>query len=311
MKNLTKYTLFIFVCTISLTSTNRVAYAQQVDSLPEGNIRWAEQEKQHLRRLLDIRFKNEGINEQTPNISDELLSKYPDYTLKVIKPYQQDGIPRVRWSANMIARQIGIKASIGTKIRKDAVLQLVKACFDPDSLVWQNAAKWLLEFHEADFTIEAQQILGDHLIKEPVRDQVILVVGITNLGGMDRWLRQKSGKHFNALLALARLGDDEAAVEAVERIDKVENIDLRVRKYLHQLGYTRHRIALEYIASYLDSNEGEITKAQSGDYSAPSYKNVALDVIAKHFPESLIKKNDSRRYSKGDFDKARLWLNQR
>lgn len=311
MKNLTKYTLFIFVCTISLTSTNRVAYAQQVDSLPDENIRLAEQEKQQLSRLLDIRFKNEGINEQTPNISDELLSKYPDYTLKVIKPYQQDGIPRVRWSANMIARQIGIKASIGTKIRKDAVLQLVKACFDPDSLVWQNAAKWLLEFHEADFTKESQKFLGDNLIIEPVRDQVILVVGIANLGVMDRWLRQKSGKHFNALLALARMGDDEAADDSVARIDKVKNIDLRIRKYLHLLGFTRHRIALEYIASYLDSNEGEITKAQSGDYSAPSYKNIALDIIVKYFPECSIKVVDGRRYSKDDFDKASIWLNQR
>ena len=290
----------------SLPSTN--VFAQEPDPVAEEMERWRQEQKRHLARLFEIEFKREG----SPRISDELLAEHPGDTLEVLVPYQQDSSSSIRSLVYAFVRRTGL-SSRDIKIRREVVLRLVNGCGDPDSLVWQHAARWLLLFDESDFTRETRDVLLGIVVREPIRQEVVRVVGVANMPEMLTWLERHSDKSWSALLARARIGDEKAAREVVERAEAraAKNPAARKDEYFDDLAFTRHELALEYIARFLDSNEGEKTREETGDYGASPYKQVALDVLAKHFRDCPVKKRPWRNYTDAEFAQAHEWVRRR
>ncbi len=296
----------VWIIVLALGYVCPVSLGAQGDPVAEEMESWREQRKRHLSRLLDLGWELADRGRARPRIPDSLLTDYPEDALDVLEKYRVDDAARRRLEAYRYIYMVG-RSSRDSAVRKRVVSRLVDGC--RDSVGWQGNAQWLLEFRKHEFTPEARTMLREFVVKEPIRDDVLLVLGVARMDEMDNWLRKISDRHFNAVLALARLGDDDAARRAVAHVDKIENVGVRVGRWLDKLGYTRHPIALEYIASYLDNEEGEITLAQSGDYYRAPFNKTALDVIAKHFPDCPVKRQDFvGRYSDEDFTRVRDWL---
>jgi hypothetical protein len=280
--------------------------------------RWTQEEKQHLLRLFEITFDRIRAGESPPYSSDgDLTTKHPGYALDLLEGYQSDQSFRVRRAAYRYAYQIG-RSTGDSAIRKRVVLQLAKAVRDAEPAGGPIEARWLLSFRKHEFTSEACDMLRAAAVKEPIRQDVLLVLGVAGMNEMDSWLKKISENYFNAVLALARLGDDEAARQAVERANKViaerdKDRGSWTRIYLKKLGYTRHRIALKYIAGYLnlDSDEGKVTLREGGDYALPSYACEALDALGKYYAGFPIKDRKTFHCSNEELATAREWVKKR
>ena len=236
------------------------------------------------------------------------MLRYPEFSLKALARYKNDENAWVRFYANGLVSLVASDRGPGDSIRKIAVRHLVEACFDAEGLVWTHAAEKLLGFQEQDFTLEALEILADGVVQEPVREEVILVAGVANVVVLEKWLATKAPKNLNAALALARMGDDDAARQAVAQVDGKKDENLRVHAFLQKLAYTRHPIALEYIAGYLDREDGE---RRGNDYHFPPYREYALTAIAMHFPDCPVRRDKGRRRKESpsaDFEAVKKWV---
>ncbi len=293
----------------TLLATTVAGVAQDPDPAAQEMQRWAEEEKRHVAQLLQIIFEQKRTRANVIRIADDLLCKHPEFTLRTLERSQSDTSERVRVEAYAYAWRVGIALPGRPFIRRTAVEQLAKACLDPHALVWQSAARWLLDFNQSDFTPEARGSLHEIFNLHPVRREVLLVFGVAGMTEMMSWMEKISDKHFNAVLARARLGDDDAAREAVRRIDRLENINRRIYGAVKRLGYTHHPIVLEYIASYLDRDDGGITLKQGGDYGRPSIQQAALEAIAANFPNCPVKKSKlPSKYDRSDYEMVKQWV---
>lgn len=280
---------------------------QEPDAYQKEMDRWDAEEKRHIAQLFKIKFDQHRAGEPSIIIEKNLLLKHPGYTLELLDSHSKDPNKRIRYACAAHAWQIGVAHRPVTPIRKEVVRQLVDKCFDLEGSVWQPAARWLLDFDEQDFTSDVVKTLGDNVIKDPIRDDVLLVVGVANLFILENWLKSIEDKHFFAVLALARLGDDDAARHAVAYVKQKGTRPGMLNPLLGRLAYTRHPLVLDYLEVYLNRDDGGITRKESGDYSRPPYSKVTLEALAKHWPNFPVKKNNPYKYTDADLQAAREW----
>lgn len=276
-------------------------------------------------RMSDM-FRKRQEREPVDSIPGKVLAEQPKRALDLLAPYEQHDSARIRWVAYAHYWSLGV-SSADPGIRQQVTSRLVDACNDPASLVWQYASRRLLSFEEADFTDASKAALHRLLRDDRLRRKdIIWVVGVADMREELPTLKSllvdeskymtslHSGKWYGgtswpARLARARMGSQEDVRRAIELVKLEKDPIIRVGKLLRALAYTRQPVALEYIATFLDS-DGRFPPLKKNDPGI-LYAQYAMDALARYVPSFPAKTDNIGAHTQADIIRAREWMKSR
>lgn len=319
MKNL----WFLGFVAVSL-SASIVVPAQEPDALAQETERWAQEQRRHLARLLEIQFERIRTEGTWVSIPDAMLAEDPEFTLRMLSAYEDDESSRVRTQSVWQARRLALLSR--GPFRQEAVSRLVRALQDPDVTVWRTAARHLKSFQRSDFTDESKAIIHRLLSDDHRRLDIIWVVGAAGMREELPRLKSllvdeskymtgfQSGKwwasvSWAARLARARMGVQEDVQRAIELVELEQDPTTRVTRLLRHLAYTRQPAAFESIAKYLESEE-RLPPLKSND-PGTSFVQYAMDVLAENLPGFPAKRHNIGAHTGAEIVRAREWINKR
>lgn len=203
--------------------------------------------------------------------------------------------------------------------KQQNIVELLSECVQVENDFLRNQLlKWLQDFQESDFNERSTAILEN--IKWPKGDSssVIRLTGIAQLksrltelkelvrnesadAGTDMWYETNE---WAALLALARMGDEESLHIVLDRVRKETDIVVRATVLLKDLAYTKQSTAFDTLKIYLNSEERlPATKETVPGVLEACYAAALFSKYLKDFP---IKETD---FSEAQVLKARVWVN--
>jgi hypothetical protein len=250
---------------------------------------------------------------KSPNLPTEIYKpENAKAILAALPTYAKDTLVVVRSKAALIARVVGTKSTISA-LRQQAITQIIQAANDKSTGNVGAAFNYLTEFKKADFTkthkdslvalfkrnppyIETlAKLVGFIEIKELQNDLFALSQNST-LGRKERW---------SAMLALARMNDEQAAADVINRVKRMPVTDAVVYEIFPDLIYTRRPEAMAILVEALksdakncnsanaDSNERIPCAYRVMEMLAPVIKGYPLkqdasgDIDTNHYPAAL------------------------
>lgn len=190
-------------------------------------------------------------------------------TLILLGRYLGDTVPAIREKASEVIFLLSSRTS-SERLRHRAVAMLVSACGDPEVENAGLALNLLTRFHRNDFTPSAKDSLAvlARSEREP-RDQFIRLAGFLQLRDLTplirKWTRAGTPTpvRWASFLALARLGDAEAAADILKRVARLPVNDDVVYRVFPDLLYTRHPQLVAYTVNALLSDEKNCLSADA------------------------------------------------
>lgn len=239
--------------------------------------------------------------------------------LNLLPLYLKDSTALVRGCAASLSRLIGVQSKTAAQ-RSKAVQQLVAAAKDKDSGNAGAALMFLSEFRKSDFSLVDQDTLFNMLKrKAPHLNLLIRLMGYleiqssknelfnlsqtSSLSRRDRWA---------ALLALARLGDQQAIDNMMARVRKMPVTDAVVYEVFPDLIYTRTHEATDYMieALYSDSKNCESANSESSQRIPCAYR--VMEMLAPVIETYPLKLSESGDIDSNDYPMAletvRAWF---
>jgi hypothetical protein len=240
--------------------------------------------------------------------------KYPNIPAEVNKPesattllnalpvYLKDTAVVVRAKAAAIARTVGTKSNVSA-IRTKAVQQLVDATRDNDSGNTGAALMYLTEFRKADFT-KANKDSLHHLLKRRSAhiDLVMKLIGYLEMHETAGELRDLSRdasmgrkERWTAMLALARMGDERAAEDILNRVKRMPVTDEVTYQIFPDLVYTRSQQIVAHLVEALNSDAKNCLSAngESEEKIPCAYRVMEmLAPVVEHYPLKLDESGD-------------------
>lgn len=194
--------------------------------------------------------------------------------LKSLGVYATDTMPVVRARATGLVRTIGLQSKVAT-VRTQAVQQLVAAAKDRDTGNSGVVLNYLTGFRKNDFSAASKDSLYAYFQRKSGNmNTLIRLLGYLNVqkaknelfalsqdgaaGRKDRWA---------ALLALSRMGDEQAINDVMNRVKRMPVSDALVYEVFPDLVYTRRREAFNYLLETLNS---DAKNCKSADPERPS-----------------------------------------
>ncbi|MFM7853903.1 MAG: hypothetical protein ACKO96_18765 [Flammeovirgaceae bacterium] len=257
--------------------------------------------------------------------------KHPNVPLDLTKPenatatlnrlpnFLNDSVVIVRGRAAGISRLIGTQSKI-TANRAKAVQQLVIAAKDKDSGNAGAALTFLSEFKKTDFsTVDKDTLFVLFKRKSAHLNILIRLMGyleiqssksdLFNLSQNSSFARKE---RWAALLALARMNDEQAAADIIARVKRMPVTDAVVYEVFPDLVYTRRREATEYLIESLnsDSKNCESANSESAERVPCAYR--AMEMLAPIIENYPLKLNESGDIETNDYptalQKVRDWF---
>lgn len=248
-----------------------------------------------------------------PYINPEISALEPHLLLDALKPYQEDESEVVRSTAYDIAWVVG-RDSKDPAIRQEVVTRLLTG-----RDAWARNSHSVLSFRRADFTDEAKQIVRALMQKDTPSSDIVLVAGIAEvqeaipklkaLAGGDwrerpAWYRTTG---WDALRALARMGDKNAIQECVEKVKTNPEVWL-LGAMLNDLEYIRQPEAVALIVKYLNSDE--MMPRPDGRPGGARFSMSALLQLCRMIKDFPVRDNGTGFYADADVESARTWMRE-
>ena len=194
--------------------------------------------------------------------------------LKSLSVYATDTLPTLRARAAGLVRTIGLQSKVQS-VRTQAVQQLVAAAKDKDTGNAGVVLNHLTGFRKNDFSAAAKDSLYTYFQRKSGNmNTLIRLLGYLNVqkaknelfalsqdgaaGRKDRWA---------ALLALSRMGDEQAINDVMNRVKRMPVSDALAYEVFPDLVYTRRREAFSYLLETLNS---DAKNCESADPERPS-----------------------------------------
>lgn len=257
-----------------IRGTDPIAFLEILDT-------YLEEDSEEVRREAYWNMSRTGMIHTTPNVrravTDRLVAGF------------EDPSPHVR---DIINRRLGgFLARDFTPQAKQKLRQLAHATSPPNTI-------YLHYLGVAGITEEIpfiESLLGP--------TQEIYRAGVFNVRGSAAELE------WDALLVLARLGDDRAAQRAVEIVDSEERMKDKLQEARAFLAYTRHPIAVDYIVQMLLSNA--TIPIRTGEH-IPAARGAAriLSLMLDNFPNISEYADRTGTYRGDDLEAVRAWARQ-
>jgi hypothetical protein len=257
-----------------------------------------------------------------PNIPTE-ASKPENATsfLNALPVYFKDTLVAVRSKAAAITRTIGTQSKVAT-VRTAAVQQLITAAQDKDSGNVGAALMYLTEFKKTDFTKANKDTLHSLLKnKSPHIDVVMKLIGYLDMQEVNNELYALSQdaamgrkERWTSMLALARMGNGQAAGDIMNRVKRMPLTDAVVYEIFPDLVYTRNKEVMAYLTEALnsDSKNCESANADSNEKIPCAYRVMEmLAPVIENYPLKLSESGDIETTDyPGALLKVRNWLKE-
>jgi hypothetical protein len=269
-------------------------------------------------RLLAAQQKNlenyfaQVRNGKYPNFPQEVSKAENAATiLNALPVFLKDSIAIVRGRAAGISRLIGTQSK-ATALRTKAVQQLLLAVKDKDSGNAGAALAYLSEFKMGDFlTAEKDTLLALFKKRTAHLNMLIRLMGFleihlsknelyslsqnSSISRKDRWA---------ALLALARMDDEQAVADIMARVKRMPITDAVVYEVFPDLVYTRKREAIDYLIEALNSNSKncESANAENAERIPCAYR--VMEMLAPIIENYPLKRNESGDIETNDYPTA-------
>lgn len=247
--------------------------------------------------------------------------RQPDALLTALIIYSSDSLPAVRSAANQIANSVGVQSK-DAAVRQRCVAQLARAATDTQGANVAEVYSMLTHYQRSDFSTEAQQTLVNLFTSQPLYlDRLVRLAGFVGISTLQPAIKQLSGGQnknnalrWAALLALARMGDDDAAQVVLRKVQRLPVEDDVVYDVFPDLIFTHHRLLIDYLVTVLQSDEAGCSPADP-DQSEPilcAYRVMEmLAPVIENFPLKVGPSGDiqTRDYPLALQD-ARTWLDK-
>lgn len=259
-------------------------------------------------------------------VSAAELEAAPAEALAALAAYAESPSANVRERANALsaatARAVGAPDQ-----RMGATDQLARALGDKSALVAQGAARNLLGFEPADFSIGARLAIAERLDETPPAADIVRLAGLAPAPGVEVRLRALlsderaheagtafAGRWFTtpgwaARLALARLGSKADLERVIELIEDERDPVIRVTRLYADLAYTGTDAGLAVVAAALLS-EGVLPPVEEGKKPTP-FAQYALDFLARAAKDCPVAPKYPGGYSDAEIATAREWAKER
>ncbi len=251
----------------------------------------------------------------------DLIGAYGASLIPFAEVYVSDSSKLVRWQACALLWQLGTRESEGTPERRKVVELLVRTLDDPEALVWQKAAQWLLSFTEPDFSEPSKQFVRALLRKyqQERLPELVLVVGVANMhseltflngllggeGSSGRGGGWYGSKSWAARRARARMGVREDIQRCIEMVEAEPDKIVRYGTLFDHLQYLRQSQAVSVLVRYLNRNEPSQYRSPDASLLPARYlAAAALGQMLRGFPV----KKEASLYHKEDILVCRKWM---
>lgn len=231
--------------------------------------------------------------------------------------YFGDTLSQVRARMYSLVGEAGSRSPDKT-IRGLAVDQLVKATADYSNL--DVLLTQLNSFTISDFSNPAKDSLTSLFRKRPpYLDQLVRLVGSLQIISLTDELRTLSGPatsnqsiRWAALLALARMGDQEATQSVMKRVQRLPVNDDVVYEIFPDLIYTRQRTAIDYLIMELKSDEKKCYTADAEGETPITCAYRIMEMLAPVIDKYPLEQDASEDIKTKDYKKSlttvRTWF---
>ena len=259
------------------------------------------------------------------------VGKYPALTAELTKPenaqvilttlpkYLTDSVATIRFRATSLARTIGTTSKISA-IRSKALQQIISSAKDKDSGNAGAALFSLTEFKKTDFSkIDQDTLYAIFKRKTAHINTLIRLMGYleilsskndlynlsqdASLARKDRWA---------AMLALARMGDQQAFDDVLNRIKRMPVGDAVVYEVFPDLIYTRRPEAISYLVEALNNDAKNCESANSDNPERIPCAYRIMEMLAPVIENYPLKQNASGDIDTNDYpaalQKVRDWF---
>jgi hypothetical protein len=287
------------------------------------------EEQSGISTLLVARLEQERITNRENMAPIEfgpgkLRDADPVEVLGVLARYQNDPCWPVRHLAFRYAVWLA-EAQPQPATRSEVVKQLVKGFVSGAD---RQAVRWLLSFQAEDFSDESKALIRQRLAKDRPGRDIVFICGVAamqeELPRLQELLidelayaaeaRRIGNKEWYyttgwvARLARARMGVQSEIRRCLELVEGVEDVELRVRRLLFDVGYVRQPQAIEYLEKYLDSNKrlSPVKPSVQGELHA----NRAMRILVESLRNFPVRKKETHSYTPEEIEEARKWMGQ-
>ncbi len=258
--------------------------------------------------------------QQSVNIPKEVLhADNAKSVLSELPVYLKDSVDQVRGRAIAIVRAIGIQSKLAS-VRQQAIALLIEGIKDKNTGNAGVAITYLTEFKQSNFIPGHKDSIRSIFRTKAFRSpQLIKLVGFFEMMELQSELLALSqsrteGKveRWSALLALARMGDEQAISNIMNRLQRIPVSDDVVYQLFPDLVYTRARPVLNYLIEALNSDAKNChTANEEKDASIPCGYRI-MEMIAPAIKDYPLKLDESGDVVTTDYVVAlqtvRTWL---
>lgn len=259
--------------------------------------------------------RNHGFIELDETIVSDGI---PQEILNALSKYRKDSLEQIRHTTMILEYQTAQKYLSDSNIVMEVVERLANYCLDKEPQVWQQAARLLLNFSEIDFSTKATETIKFALKRSELSNEIILIAGIV---GHKNEIEKMKNKYQNEMpdssklwygkfvwacqLALARMGDETAISEVINKVNTESEPILKITRLLKDIDYIRQPEGVEIIKEVLISND-RLPPLKAGK---PGTKcaHYAMDLLANSIEDFPVKSKGCG-YSKAELEKARKWV---
>lgn len=238
---------------------------------------------------------------KSPNLPTEI---YKPETAKIIlnalPVYAKDTLVIVRSKATLIARVVGTKSTIST-LRQQAITQIIQAANDKSTGNVGAAFNYLTEFKKTDFTkTHKDSLVALFKRNPPYIETLAKLVGFIEIKELQNdlfALSQNSAlgrkERWSAMLALARMKDERATADVINRVKRMPVTDAVVYEIFPDLLYTCRPEAIAIVVEALksDAKNCNSANAESNDRIPCAYR--AMEMLAPVIKDYPLKQDAS------------------
>jgi len=216
---------------------------------------------QSIQSQLDQYMSDVRNSTRSVNLNDLLKNENAIALLDAVQIYYTDSLSRVRARSYELTKQVGIKSD-KLETRQLATARLASCHRDPNAGNLGQLWCLLSKFRVEDFTVEAKDSLKNSFRNKPAHmDQLMKLMGYLEMNDMKEAIRaltlppNSKRDRWAALLALSRMGDDEAIQSVMQRSQKLKVNDDVVYEIFPDLIYTRQSAPINYLITVLNSDD--------------------------------------------------------
>lgn len=251
---------------------------------------------------------------------DNILLYDHQILVQAIEKYHSDSSVNVRFITQTILYKIAVESENNSVRQKIAGL-FVNSGLDPEPLIMQQAAGYLLMFHSSDFSADSRNMIRQLISGKNPKKEWILICGVADIpdqkpvlkkmiadkndtpyAGMGSWYRSVS---WYARLALARMGSKKNVNFCIRKVEQDTNEILRVTILLKDMAYTRNKKSIKVITRYLNSDE-RLPSVKETILGTSFYQH-ALDLLTQVIKDFPVK-HQGMGYTQAEIDISRKFM---